>query len=157
MGESVSSSHGWGWMGGGGSRPPANELPVALATPEILWRGEGIVLAIPAMHVYTSGVEVFIFCRTTDIQPREISHAREIGSALDHGLKVSGTALHAQHGDHEDYGFTYRSWVPFAPDQYGNDLVFALDWPGIMPGQRGVSGEKIAAAIGRVSTLWPSA
>lgn len=155
MSKSVSSSS-QGWMFGGTYGPPANELPVALATPEIVWLGEGIAFAVPAMHVYTSGAEVFIFCRTTDIQPRDIPHADEISAALERGLRINGRALYPKHGNHEDYGFTFRSWISFRADEAGNDLVFTLDWPGITPSERRVTGEKIAAAVGRVLTLWPS-
>jgi hypothetical protein len=52
MSGSTSSS---GWIFGGSYGPPANELPVALATPEVVSRGEGIAFAVPALHVYTSG------------------------------------------------------------------------------------------------------
>jgi hypothetical protein len=153
MSESSSSS---GWIFGGKYGPPANEVPVALATPDVVWRGKGIVFAVPALHVYTTGAEVFIFCRTTDKQPRDIPHASRISEVLECGLRVNGTALYPKHGSHEDYGFTFRSWHAFRADEVRNDLTFSLDWPGITPGERRVPWEEIATAVGRVTTLWPS-
>jgi hypothetical protein len=153
--ERMSESASRGWIFRGTYGPPANELPSALATPEVVWHGEGIAFAVPAMHVYTTGAEVFIFCRTTERQPRDIPHARDISTALERGLKINGTAPHPKHGSHEDYGFTFRSWNAFRADEAGNDLIFTLDWPGVTPAERRVPWEEIATALSHVTTLWP--
>lgn len=60
MSESATSV---GRLFGGRHGPPANELPFVLATPQVVWRGDGIAFAVPAWHVYTSGAEAAGFAR----------------------------------------------------------------------------------------------
>jgi hypothetical protein len=43
--------------------PPENELPVVLPS-DIAWSGAGVVLAIPALLLYSTGVELLIIYRT---------------------------------------------------------------------------------------------
>lgn len=139
----------------GQHQPPANELPVAVPTPEIEWRGDGIVLAIPSLYVYTSGAEMMILCRTSHAQRRTIQHVRELGDPLK-GLRANGVALDAQTGQHNEHGYTYRAWTTFLPEDANRDLVFTLDRNGITPAEHRVPAATISAAVGRVKTLWPA-
>lgn len=43
--------------------PPENELPVVLA-PGISWTGAGVVFAIPALLLYSAGLELLIMYRS---------------------------------------------------------------------------------------------
>ncbi len=129
--------------------PPANELPVPVAAPEVVWRGDGIVYAIPSLQVYTTGAELNIIYRTA----RTAELSRQAREALVH-LTVNGRKLTPLGGEYTDHGFTYRAWKAFQPDEAKLDLVFRLDWPGITPAEHRLTGAKIAEAARRVTTLW---
>ena len=42
--------------------------------PGVVWRGAGIVVAIPALLVYTTGAELLILCRTRHGQMNDDEH-----------------------------------------------------------------------------------
>jgi hypothetical protein len=62
--------------------PPENELPSVIATPHLVWRGHGIVLAIPALMICTAGAYLLIQYRTAHKQDRTIEHARAAADRL---------------------------------------------------------------------------
>jgi hypothetical protein len=135
--------------------PPENELPAVLATPDLDWRGDGIVLAIPALMIYTTGVYLLILYRTRRTQNRDIEHARATADRL-RGLKANGRPVTLLGGEHRDYGFTYRAWVPFSPDEPdarpGDGLLFELEWPEVHRSACRVAGVRREAA--KAATLW---
>jgi hypothetical protein len=135
--------------------PPENELPSALTSgPGIVWRGDGIAIAIPSLLAYTTGVWLLIMCRTVDKQPRTTEHARASSEALQ-GLTVNGRPVQLLGGEYTDHGFTYRAWTQFRKghDELGTGITFRLDWPGITPGEHHVGG--LLEATRRVVALWP--
>src|SRR5215472_12863972 len=105
--------------------PPENELPVVLS-PGISWSGAGVVIAIPALLLYSTGFELLIMYRTN--RPREVTgddlsyadyagaatlHAREISEKLS-GLKVNGRPVTQLGEQFHDHGFNGRAWCPRA-------------------------------------------
>ena len=49
--------------------PPENEIPVALGL-NLVWRGEGTVMAVPSTLIYTTGTELLVIFRAEEPQPR---------------------------------------------------------------------------------------
>jgi hypothetical protein len=135
--------------------PPENELPSALTpNPSIVWRGDGIAIAVPSLLAYTTGVWLLIICRTSDKQPRTTEHARASSEVLQ-GLTVNGHPVDLLGGEHTDHGFTYRAWAQFREgnDELGAGIIFTLEWPGITPGEHHVGG--LLEATRQVVALWP--
>jgi hypothetical protein len=129
--------------------PPVNELPVVLATPDMIWRGDGIVVAIPSLLIYTTGAELLILSRTRHTQMRDIKYAQATGEALQ-GLRANGIPVELLGGEHHDHGFTYRAWIPFLAER--GDITFDLEWPGVERATRRVPGIREAAA--KAVLLW---
>jgi hypothetical protein len=134
-------------------RPPENELPVPVAAPEVVWRGDGIVFAIPSLQVYTTGAELNIVYRTPGAHPRTVEQSRQTREALMH-LTVNGRKVTLLGGEHTDHGFTYRAWKTFRAEEANLDLVFILDWPGITRSEHRVPAATINEAMRRVTALW---
>jgi hypothetical protein len=135
--------------------PPENELPVVLATPDVIWRGEEIVLAVPSLLVYTTGVELLIMCRAGQSQLRTIEHVRATAERL-RDLKANGGQVGLLGGEYYDHGFTYRAWFTFAANGRdfipAGDLTFVLEWPEVERAEHRVPGVRDAA--GRAVLLW---
>jgi hypothetical protein len=134
--------------------PPANELPVALATSELTWRGDGAGLAVPSLYLYTTGAELLIMFRTQAPQPRGIERIGAISDVLPRKLRVNDRPVELLGGQHQEHGFTYRAWVPLGQADHGNDLVFTLDWPGVTAAERRIGAQQIAESVVRVVTVW---
>jgi hypothetical protein len=133
--------------------PPPNELLAVLA-PALSWRGDEIIMAIPALLVYTTGVDLLLICRTRAQQVRDRENVRATRAAL-RGLTANGRPADLLHGSYHEHGFSYRAWVPFEPGQRsdpGGDITFELDWPGLEPARHRVTGIREAAA--RAVVLW---
>jgi hypothetical protein len=133
----------------GANSPPANELPAVLPTPNIIWRGDGIVVAVPSLQVYSTGAELTIMCRMTSPQPRTIEHARSSSDRISQ-LRVNGIPVSQFRGNYDDFGFIYTAWIPIAHDAAA--LTFELDWPEVGQKQHQVPGIREAAA--QVVRLW---
>ena len=133
--------------------PPENELPVPVAAPEVVWRGDGIVFAIPSLQVYTTGAELNIVYRTPGAHPRTVEQSRQTREALMR-LTVNGRKVTLLGGEHTDHGFTYRAWKTFRAEEANLDLVFILGWPGITPAEHRVPAATINEAIRHVTALW---
>jgi hypothetical protein len=137
------------------AEPPENELPAVLATPDLVWHGDDIVLAIPALMIYTTGAYLLVFYRTSHTQVRDIEHARAAADRL-RGLTANGRPVTLLGGEHRDYGFTYRAWVPFRTSDHdvrpGDDVQFELEWPDVRRATHRVTG--IRHAAGKAVTLW---
>lgn len=135
--------------------PPENELPVVLAPPEIMWRGDGIVMAIPSPLVYTTGVELLIMCRARQSQLTTIEHARPTAERL-RDLKANGGQVGMLGGEHYDHGFTYRAWFTFAANGRDviptGDVTFVLERPEVERAEHREPGVRDAA--GRTVLLW---
>lgn len=144
--------------------PPENELPVVLPS-DITWSGAGVVFAIPALLLYTTGVELLIIYQTQ--QPPVVTgddrssgdasaatlYARDIIEKLQ-GLKVNGRPVTSLGGDFNDRGrYDGREWVP-ARVLVNGDQVFTLDWPGIANVERRIARASIVDAMPRITTLW---
>jgi hypothetical protein len=133
--------------------PPENELPSVLATPQLVWRGGGVALAIPGLMIYTTGAYLLVLYRTARAQERTFEHARAAADRL-RDLRADGRPVTLLGGEHRDYGFTYRAWVPFyvdatttaAPDH----LTFQLVWPGLDQATHRVEGIRPITA----TALW---
>jgi hypothetical protein len=126
---------------------PRNEIPAVVPTPALTWRGDGIVIAIPSLQVYSTGTEFVITGRFAGKQPRTTEHAAETGSQLDR-IRVNGAAVSMLGGEYEDFGFTYVAWMQHQPDR--GELVFRLDWPGLSA-ERAISAELIRDAVARIT------
>jgi hypothetical protein len=127
--------------------PPPNELPAVLA-PALTWRGDEIIMAIPSLLVYTTGVELLLICRTRAAQVRNTESVRATRAAL-RGLIANGRPVELQQGSGHEHGFTYQAWVAFEHSQQADpsgDITFELDWPGIEPARHRVTGIREAAA-----------
>jgi hypothetical protein len=144
---STARGHGIIYSSGG---PPENELPAVLETPSVIWHGDGTVLAVPSLWVYTTGAEMLILYRARQAQSREIDNARLVSDTLPRGLRVNGRAVTLLDGEFLDHGFRYRAWVPFVTGE--RDLVFTLEWAGVEAGERRVAG--VGEAAGRAVVLW---
>jgi hypothetical protein len=132
------------------SGPPENELPAIVDAPEAVWRGDGVVFAIPSLQVYTTGAELQIIYRTSGAHPRTPEQSRQTTEAL-RNLTVNGRHVALLRGSHYDHGFNYQAWTSFSgavPD----GMTLTLEWPGIDDGPRLVSGIRDAAQ--RVRVLW---
>jgi len=148
--------------------PPENELPVVLA-PGISWSGVGVIFAIPALLLYSTGFELLIMFRslrqqvatTEDLSDAEARQryahaatlrARDITEKLN-GLKVNGRSVTQLGEQLNDHGFNGRAWVP-AGALVDGDQVFTLDWPGIENVEQRISRAAIADALPMVTALW---
>lgn len=138
----------------GAAGPPADELPAVLPTPDIIWRGDGIVVAVPSLQVYSAGVILAIICRMNSPQPRTLSRAAALGDRVSQ-LSVSGIPVRQFGGNHGNWGFTYSAWLPLPPDTFTSDtaLTFELGWPEVHHAVHQVHGIKDIAA--RAVRLWP--
>jgi hypothetical protein len=135
--------------------PPATELPVALTTPDLMWRGDGIVLVVPSLLIYTTGIELTIMCRRTRAtQPQSTEHVSDVAATLPRSLKANGYPIQLLGGQYTDHGFTYSAWVSFRPGDASRDLVFALDWSGMPAAEHRIDAEAISGAVSRVAGLW---
>jgi len=118
--------------------PPMNELPVPVVAA-VAWRSAGVVLAIPALFVYTSGVEMTILYRTKDKKPSLTSDraAGELASMRGwykrlNGLKINGIPIELLGAQFYDLGFNARAWSAFITHEIGqakDAISFELDWP----------------------------
>jgi hypothetical protein len=135
--------------------PPENELPSVMATPELTWRGDGIVLAIPALMIYTTGIYLLVLYRTAHTQAKTIEHARTAADKL-RELRANGRPVTLLGGEHRDYGFTYRAWIPFSSDNsaaVASDAVtFELGWPDV--DQMSHLIQRFREESARAITLW---
>jgi len=144
--------------------PPDNEVPIVLAA-EIAWHGTGVVFAIPALLLYSTGFVLLIVYRSrwpqvvtgddltrSDIARANMLHVRDIGEKLN-GLKVNGWLVTQLGGDFNDHGYTGRAWVP-AGVLVNGDQILSLDWPGIEQAEQRITRASIADAMGRVKVLW---
>ena len=125
-----------------------------VAAPEVAWRGDGIVFAIPSLQVYTTGAELNIFYRTHGAHPRTVEQAGQSREVLMH-LTVNGRKATLLGGEHANHGFTYRAWTTFQAEKTNLDLVFALDSPDVTRSEHRVPAAVISDAVSRVTTLWP--
>lgn len=132
--------------------PPPNELPVAVAAPELVWHGDGIVYAIPSLEVYTTGAELHILFRTAQVHFR--SRVEQAARDALTFLTVNGSHLTPLGGGITDHGFSYRAWKDWPSTEVSHDLAFALKWPEIAPAEHRISGAVIVRAVSRVTTLW---
>jgi hypothetical protein len=144
------ASHGRVMWTHGVAGPPSDELPSVLPTPSIIWRGDGIVVAVPSLQVYSTGAELTIMCRMMLPQPRTVEHARATVARLSQ-LRANGGPVVLAGGSYDDFGFTYRAWVPATGDTAV--LTLELGWPEVGQMQHQVPGIRDAAA--KVTRLWP--
>jgi hypothetical protein len=148
--------------------PPENELPVVL-TPGISWSGTGVVFAIPALFLYSTGIELLIMFRsarqqvqtTEDLSEAEgrrrqasaaTLHARGITEKLN-GLKVNGRPVTQLGEQFNDHGFDGRAWVP-AEALVDGDQILTLDWPGIETAEQRITSATIANGRPKITALW---
>jgi len=151
--------------------PPENELPAVVAAG-ISWSGAGVVFAVPALLVYSTGFELLIMFRSEwkQVETGEdlsdplgrrwhaheaMLHMRDIGEKL-HGLRVNGRSV-TQLGQHfNDHGFDGRGWVSAGTLAVG-DQVLTLDWAGIESDGRVVPRAAFVDALPQVTALWAHA
>jgi hypothetical protein len=136
------------------SGPPATELPVALATPEMTWRGDGIVLVVPSLLIYMTGAELTVMCRTRATQPQSTEHVRDVADTLPRSLKANGYPIQLLGGQYTDDGFTHRAWAAFRPGDAGQDLSVTLAWHGWPADEYQIAGQAVSAAARSVATFW---
>jgi hypothetical protein len=147
--------------------PPGNELPVALATPDLVSRGDDIALAIPSLLVYSMGIELLILGRyrhARTVDPAEdrqaaanrfTESARERAEQLPRLVTVNGRPVELLGGQGNEHGFTDRAWARFHPEVARTDFVVSLSWPGAPTTTRTVDADAIADAVRRVlATRW---
>jgi hypothetical protein len=149
--------------------PPDNELPAVVAAG-ISWSGTGVVLAIPALLVYSTGFEMLVIFRTQRKQldtgddlgdalgRRRHAHAamlhmRDLGQKLN-GLQVNGRPVTQLVKQFNDHGFDGRAWV-VARTLAVRDQTVTLDWPGIDGAPQVLPRAAFVDALPRVTTLWP--
>lgn len=148
--------------------PPENELPVVL-TPDISWSDAGVVFAIPALLIYSTGIELLIMFRsvrqqvetTEDLSDAEgrrwhastaMLHARDMTEKLN-GLRVNGRSVTQLGEQFNDHGFNGRAWVP-AGALVDGDQILTLDWPGIETAEQRIRRATIVNALPRITALW---
>jgi hypothetical protein len=131
--------------------PPQNELPVALATPHIAWRGDGIVIAVPSLLVYSAGTELLILCCARSARIRDHREAGEVARSLQN-LTANGQRVQLLVGAHREHSFTYRAWVEFGPWAPGGDIEFELEFPGVERALHRVAGVREVSSSAEV--LW---
>jgi hypothetical protein len=145
--------------------PPGNELPVAIATPDLFSRADDIALAIPCLLVYTLGIELLILGRYRESRPlvgpdedrqaeanRLTESTRERADQLPRLVTVNGRAVELLGGQGDRHGFTYRAW---AAGLAGSTFVVSLSWPGAPAVTHTVEGPEMAGAMRRVlATRW---
>lgn len=131
--------------------PPANELPAVLLT-SVVWRGDGIVIAIPSLYVYTTGAEATIFCRTRHGNMNDQEHVRESREGL-LTLKADEVPVTLLGGEHQERGFTYRAWIPFVSNLHDvTGFTLRLNWPLVDGSTQRVEG--VGRALQDVEILW---
>jgi hypothetical protein len=145
------SSENTGLIVSPGSGPPGSELPSVLATPALTSHGDGIVIAVPSLQVYSTGIELLVLGRARhglgDVVPHKV---------LRSGLRVSGRPVGLLGGENTRASFTHRAWHMFRPGEPGHgDLILTLDWPGIEAAEHVIPAADLSAAAQRVTTLWP--
>jgi len=122
---------------------PGDELPAVLPTPQIVWRDDGTVIAVPSIALYSTGCEIQIVGALRD--DRNMA-AEEVSRRLDM-LRMNGSPVQMLSGERIDHGFRYRAWVPFAPGE--SDCVFTLgEGPAIC-----VDRDRVAEAADKVTRL----
>jgi hypothetical protein len=142
--------------------PPENEMPAVLPAG-VSWHGDGIVVAIPVLLVYTTGTELLILCRARQSEPRSevpsgtkesMERSQAIGDGL-RGLRANGRPVELLRGAHGERGFSYRAWAAFldGPGAAPADITFSLEWSGTENAEHRVTGISEAAAASEV--LWP--
>lgn len=133
--------------------PPDDEMPVVLATPDLVWHGDGIVVAIPSLLVYTTGAEITIMARTRHGHMNDDEHSRASRTALT-ALKASNIRVTMLGGQHQEHGFTYRGWIPLGAGP--EDVAVSFGWPaaGIADSEIRIAGQKLAHAAARAVVLW---
>jgi hypothetical protein len=134
-------------------RLPLNELPVTLPT-EFVWHGPGAVVAIPALMIYTTGVEMYVLYRAKGRQQTGIESARVWRRKLGK-LSADGAPIDVLGVQYSGFGFTAHAWSPFASHWHESpigDIEFRLDWPGFEPVIHSARG--VRAAASRVRILW---
>jgi hypothetical protein len=147
--------------------PPDNELPVALPSG-ISWHGAGVVLAILALLLYSTGIELLIMFRSEwqQVPAEDLStavgwrwhastaapRARDIGEKLN-GLQVNGRPVTQLGEDFNDHGFNGRAWVP-AGVLIDGEQILTLDRPGIANAERRIGRAAIVDAMPRISAIW---
>jgi hypothetical protein len=149
----VTSTRGSHHFISGASGPPADELPAVLPTPNVIWRGDGIVVAVPSLDVYSTGIELTIMCRMSSLQSRTTDYVQATKNRL-HQLTVNGHPISQNRGEYDDHGFTYAAWVPLSSDAMTDlsTLAFELDWPEVQHAQHRVQG--IGRAAAKITRLW---
>jgi hypothetical protein len=132
--------------------PPVNELPAALATPDLVSRGDDIALAIPSLLVYTLGIELLIVCRYRSARTVDRTEdPQEIANRLPRLVTVNGRPVEVLGGQSDRHGFTYRAWAGLA----GKNFVVSLSWPGAPTTTWTVDQAEMADAVRRVlATRW---
>ena len=147
---------------------PVNEIPAVLATPELVSRADQIAVAIPALLVYSTGIELLIICRYQEgrtapggADPQEVARrateqARQTADQVPRLITVNTRPVEML-GGHSDavHGWTYRAWSRFEPRAAGADLLVGLSWPGVPSATISVGAPRLADAVRRVVTLWP--
>jgi hypothetical protein len=144
--------------------PPGNELPVAIATPDLVSRADDIAVAIPSLLVYTIGIELLILGRYREariVDPAEDHQAaanrltaatRERTDQLPRLVTFNGRPVELLGGQGDQHGFTYRAW---AANLAGRNFVVSLSWPGAPTTTHTVKGAEMADAMRRVlATRW---
>ncbi len=133
------------------------------------WSGVGVVFAIPALLLYSTGFELLIMFRslrqqvvtTEDLSEAEarrryahkaVQHTRDITERL-HGLKVNGRSVTQLGEQFNDHGFNGRSWVP-AGALVDGDQIVPLDWPGIENAEQRIARATIVDSLPGVTSLW---
>jgi hypothetical protein len=94
----------------GAGGPLADELPAAGHTPGIVWRGDGIVVAVPSLQMYSTGAELAIRHMTL-AQARIIEHAQASSDRLSQ-LRVNGIPVSQYGCSYDEFGSTHRARVP---------------------------------------------
>jgi hypothetical protein len=114
--------------------PPDNELPATATLEPLTWRGPGVVIAVPQLLVYTSGVEATVLClsqREWALDTREMLDqvTRGIngksGGPTAFRLGVTGTPLMELGGEHRERSFRHRVWVPLPRAE---EFVMFCEW-----------------------------
>jgi hypothetical protein len=140
-----------------GHRPPLNELPVPV-TAKLVWRSEGVALAIPSLLVYTTGIEMYILYRTHTMQATGVEATVKASRAWRQklvGLTINGVPVEVLGTQYFDFGSTTHVWSSFEPHRgkvADEDLSFKLDWPEFADNVRVVRG--VYSEIAKVTILW---
>lgn len=132
-----------------GAVVPRNELPVPVPA-SISWRAAGLVLAIPVLLCYSTGIEIMILLRVRDTgaegDPRSVAEdfnsvrawRKRIAT-----LKVNGASVDILGGEFFESGFNVTAWSPHAIQKagsLGDEIIFDLDWPEFDSASRVLTG-----------------